>query len=202
MRTSQKYGWSLRWGDGEADGQTYFLSGPLAHRDVALTLGHVFVTAITEPPAPTVRARDFTMSCPSAAQISKVLGRDVTFVLGDPKVCAFKDGDERISFSIVPGYGSIVEYRARVERDLSGAATPVPFLDFGGLTPGAFAWVDLSPTTLSWQLEDGVVARLVASEESDVLRSLAALFAAVQQDGTEPTTPASPSKPGLPSTGV
>ena len=196
------YDLNLRWDDSQPNGQIYYLSVPLTHQNVALSLADLFVGAIAESPAPTVPAKDFAMSCPSAAQVSQTLGQDVTLVPGDQKVCAFKDGDKSINFSIVPGYGSIVEYRARVERDLSRAATPVPILDFGGLTPGAFAWADLSPTTLSWQLEDGVVAQLVALEDFDVLRRLAALFAAVQHDDTPPTTPPRPGTPGLPSTGV
>lgn len=191
--------WNLRWEDSQPNGQIYYLNVPLTRRDVTLSVANLFVAAIAEPPAPTVPAKAFTMVCPSAAQVSQTLGRDVTPVPGYPKVCAFKDGDKSINFSIVPGYGSIVEYRARAKRDTTFAGVPpIPFVDVSGVTPGAFAWADLSPITLSWQLEEGVVAQLYALEDFDVLRRLAALFAAVQHDDTPPTTP---TKPGLPSTG-
>ena len=131
-----------------------------------------------------------------------IIGRHVTVFPRDDDTCSFKDGDKFISFAIVPGYGSIVEYRARKVRDLTvSGAPPVPFVDFSGLTPGAFAWADLSPVSLSWQLEEGVKAHLNAVEDTDVLRRLAALFAAVQAGDTRPTTPAGPGRPGLPFTG-
>ncbi len=194
--------WNLRWEDSRPNGQIYYLSVPLAHRNLTLSVADLFVAAIADPPAPAVPAKDFTITCPSAQQVSQIVGHEVAVFPADDDACSFKDGEKFISFSIVAGYGSIVEYRARKGRDLTvSGAPPVPFLDFGGLTPGAFAWADLSPITLSWQLEDGVVAQLYALEDLDVMRRLAALFAAGQQGNTPPTTPAGPSRPGLPPTG-
>jgi len=168
-------------------------------------MAQLFVAAIAAAPAPTVPAKAFTMVCPSAAQVGKIVGRKVTVVPRDDPSCEFKAGenwDDGIGFFIVPGYGSIDEYRARMKRETTHAGVPpIAFLDVGGLTPGAFAYADLSPVTLSWQLQEGVVAQLVAREDTDVLRRLAALFAAVQTSVARPTMPAGPSRPGLPSTG-
>ncbi len=190
---------NLRWFGVKPTDHLFYLSVPLTHQDVALPMADLLVAAIAPSPAPTVPAKDFTMKCPSAAQVTKVIGRKVDFAPRDSAECLFKDGEKSISFSIVPGYGSITEYRARKVRDLTvSGAPPVPVMDFGGLTPGAFVWADLSPVTLTWQLEGDVLAQLWALEDTDVLRRLAVLFTDVQKGSGSPTTPA---KPGLPSTG-
>jgi len=183
----------LYWNDGKPDGRLYSLYVPSIRQELALSLANLFVAVIGDPPKPTVPAKAFTLTCPTAKQVSQTIGRTVAFAPVDGYPCAFKDGDKRIVFSTVQGYGSIFEYRDRVRRDISREPPMnTAFSYFAGLTPGAFATADMSPVNLRWQLEEGVIAQLYALENDDVLRRLAGLLVAVQK---------SPGKPGLPSTG-
>lgn len=193
---------NLRWSDGESVARIYYLSVPLAQADVVVSVANLFAAAISNAP-PTVPAKAFTLTCPTAKQVSRALGRTVALVPRDENPCAFEYGDSAIVFLIAPGYGSIVEFRARQILDYQVGGAPImgQFRDFAGLTPGAFTFSDLTPPILSWQLEEGVVAQLVASEQDDVVRRLALMFADVQHEGGSPTTPGGTEKPGLPSTG-
>ncbi|RMB61912.1 hypothetical protein [Tessaracoccus antarcticus] len=183
----------LYWNDGKPDGRLFNLSVPLAQPELSLSLAKLFIAAIAEPPAPTVPAKAFTLTCPTAKQVSKVVGRPVVLDPEGQARCAFKDGDKWISFSTVKGYGSIFDYRDRVKRDVSREPPMnTAFMYFAGLTPGAFATADLSPINLRWQLEEGVIAQMVALENDSVLIRLAGLLKSVQ---------GGPGKPGLPSTG-
>lgn len=195
---------NLRWTGGQPASSIFYLSVPLAHKDVVVNVATLFTSAIGDPPAPTVPAKDFTLVCPSAKQVSRVVGRTVVLKRNEQLPCMFKDGDNSIFFGTARGYGKVSDYRARVLRDATVSGAPPGFFqDVSGLNPGAFTYSDLTPPLLSWQLEPGVVAQVSASEQVDVLRRLAVLFATVQKDGTpaKPVKPGTPAKPGLPSTG-
>ncbi len=183
----------LYWNDGKPDGRLYSLYVPSTRQELSLSLANLFIAAIGDPPEPTVPAKAFTLTCPTAKQVSQTLGRTVVLDPEGQSPCSFKDGDKWIVFSTVSVYGSIFEYRDRVRRDVSREPPMnTAFSYFAGLTPGAFATSDLTPRNLRWQLEEGVIAQMYALENDDVLIRLAGLLKTVQK---------SPGKPGLPSTG-
>ncbi|RMB61911.1 hypothetical protein [Tessaracoccus antarcticus] len=190
---------NLRWTDGESVSRIYSLSVRLAVDNVAVSLAKLFTAAMGIAP-PNVPAKAFTLTCPTAKQVTRVLGRTATLAPMEYYPCAFTSGDGVVAFFIAPRYGSIVEFREAQIREYQVGGAPLmgQFRYFTGLTAGAFEFSDLTPPLLSWQLEEGVVAQLTSPGEEDVLRRLALMFAAVQHGDDSPTTPG---KPGLPSTG-
>lgn len=191
--------WSVTFGVGDDEVVSMVL--PRAQKDLSSTLGTLFKDATAPWPGVTVTPKPFTAKCPSAKDVNRIAGRNYTAKADEYSVCNYElpsDGG-RISYYIDKTYGSVDE--SRIGTELSFKFFTVRTFDFGGLGDGAYAWADASPTQLTWQLSDGVVAHLSSWEDNDDVRRLAKLFNDAQTDnGSTPTTPA-PSKPGLPSTG-
>lgn len=190
--------WSVTFGVGDDEVVSMIL--PPDKRDVSSTLGALFKDATAPWPGVTVSPKPFTAKCPSAEAVSRIAGGTYTAKKDDSSDCNYELPDGvSISYSIDKNYGSVGE--SRIGTELSFKFFTVRTFDFGGLGDGAYAWADASPTQLTWQLSDRVVAKLSAWEDNDVIRRLAKLFSDAQTgNDSGPSTP-SPSKPGLPSTG-
>lgn len=178
------------------DGEVVSMVLPLGQKDVTPALGTLFKEATAPWPGVTVAPQPFTATCPPASGVSRIAGITYTFKPDQYRHCNYVQQDGgTIEFSIDDTYGSVVEARTGTELSFK-FVTSIRTFDFSGLGDGAYAWADASPVFLTWQLRDGVVARMSGGETTDQTRRLAQLFEDAQETGS-----GSPPSPGLPSTG-
>lgn len=171
---------------------------PLSQKDEAVAVGNLFKSASAPWVGRTVPAKSVQVKCPTAQAISRIVGETHTAKPNDSDDCNYEraDAGSTISYSVDRDFGLVTEERINVELSLKYFT--VTTYDFGGLGNGAYAWADASPTLLTWQVREGVVAKLWSWFDNDINRRLAVLFNDAQDNAAAPATP---SKPGLPSTG-
>ena len=141
-------------------------------------------------------AAPFEVTCPTAKQLSTVLGEQVLLEKDEARSCRYSAGAKWVWFD-VSDFGLVTEsltYRQLESRGLPGSYA---FNDLEDLGPGAYWFADLSPLSVTWQHAEGVVFSVMADPYGqDDLRRVAVLFNSVQAGGE------TPGKPGMPSTGV
>lgn len=181
----------------ERDGQVIEIASPTLTAEIIVNLADLAGDAISLSPELTPAA-NFTVKCPTGTQVSKALGAELKREKVEARSCRYSNDQEWLDFEVLD-VGSAAELRAHLELLWRGMLTGV-IADFDGLGPGAFMYADASPLHVVWQHSKGVVFQTRGWSASEELRRVAVLFNTVQTGGSPPGE--TPSKPGVPSTGV
>lgn len=178
----------------ERDGTAVGVSSADLSGEILVGLGGLAGDAISISPEPTPAAA-FEATCPTGGQVSSALGVELKLDAAGPSSCKYRSGDAWLEYT-VSAFGKVTQQRGYYELLWRGLSAQFGFADFGGLGPGAYMHGDASPLTVNWQHAEGVVIGVTGWYGPDELRHAAVLFNAVQSGDS------TPSKPGLPSTGV